>query len=32
MYDLDAPLSWDFASYNERLDMIKDFLRGTGLG
>lgn len=27
VYDLDAPLSWDFATYNERLDMIKDFLR-----
>lgn len=27
VYDLDAPLSWDFPAYNQRLDLIKDFLR-----
>ncbi|HEX8096217.1 hypothetical protein [Jatrophihabitans sp.] len=27
IYDADAPREWDFATYNERLDLIKDFLR-----
>ncbi len=26
VYEIDAPASWDFSSYNERLDMIKEFL------
>jgi hypothetical protein len=26
IYDVDAPLSWDFATYNERLDLIREFL------
>ncbi len=26
IYDADAPPEWDFATYNERLDLIKDFL------
>jgi len=27
IYDTDAPLSWDFSSYNERSDLIREFLR-----
>ena len=27
IYDIDAPRDWDFSTYNERLDIIKDFLR-----
>jgi tetratricopeptide (TPR) repeat protein len=27
VYDIDAPLSWDFDSYNSRSDIIKSFLR-----
>jgi hypothetical protein len=27
IYDVDAPPEWDFATYNGRLDLIKDFLR-----
>jgi hypothetical protein len=27
IYHVDAPLEWDFASYNRRLDLIRDFLR-----
>jgi hypothetical protein len=26
IYDVDAPLSWDFATYNERTDLIREFL------
>ncbi len=26
IYDLDAPASWDFATYNERIDIIRDYL------
>jgi hypothetical protein len=26
IYDVDAPLSWDFATYNERIDLIREFL------
>jgi tetratricopeptide (TPR) repeat protein len=26
IYDVDAPLSWDFATYNERIDLIRQFL------
>jgi hypothetical protein len=26
IYDVDAPREWDFVTYNERLDLIKDFL------
>lgn len=26
IYDVDAPLSWDFATYNERSDLIRRFL------
>ena len=29
VYDADAPPDWDFRTYNERLDLIKDFLRRT---
>ena len=27
IYDADAPREWDFQTYNERLDLIKDYLR-----
>lgn len=27
IYDVDAPREWDFTTYNERLDLIKEFLR-----
>jgi hypothetical protein len=27
IYDVDAPREWDFATYNGRLDLIKEFLR-----
>jgi hypothetical protein len=27
IYDVGAPAEWDFATYNGRLDLIKDFLR-----
>ncbi len=30
VYDVDAPLSWDFATYNGRSDIIKPFLRDEG--
>ena len=30
VYDLTAPLSWDFKTYNERPDLIEDYLRGNG--
>ena len=30
VYDVDAPPDWDFVSYNERLDLIKEFLRRSG--
>lgn len=26
IYDIDAPASWDFATYNERIDIIRDYL------
>lgn len=26
IYDVDAPLSWDFTTYNERIDLIREFL------
>jgi hypothetical protein len=26
IYDIDAPLSWDFATYNQRADIIRPFL------
>lgn len=26
IYDVDAPPSWDFATYNERIDLIREFL------
>jgi hypothetical protein len=26
IYDVDAPLSWDFPTYNDRIDVIRDFL------
>jgi tetratricopeptide (TPR) repeat protein len=26
VYDLDAPLSWSFEDYNQRLDLIKDYI------
>jgi hypothetical protein len=30
VHDLTAPLSWDFATYNERPDLIEGFLRERG--
>lgn len=27
IYDVDAPRDWNFAAYNQRLDLIKEFLR-----
>jgi hypothetical protein len=30
IYDVDAPLSWDFDTYNSRRDIIKPFLRDQG--
>ena len=32
IYDVDAPLAWDFHSYNGRTDMIVPFLRSKSLG
>ncbi|HEX8611289.1 MAG TPA: hypothetical protein VF800_08390 [Telluria sp.] len=26
IYDVDAPASWDFATYNERIDLIREYL------
>jgi hypothetical protein len=26
IYDIDAPSSWDFATYNERIDIIREYL------
>ncbi|MDP3280436.1 MAG: hypothetical protein Q8M57_05210 [Nitrosomonas sp.] len=26
IYDIDAPASWDFATYNERIDIIREYL------
>ena len=30
VYDVDAPLTWDFATYNGRNDIIKSFLKQVG--
>ena len=32
IYDVDAPLSWNFATYNERGDLIRDFLNANNAG
>lgn len=32
VYDIDAPASWDFATYNERIDIIRDYLRARRPG
>ena len=32
IYDVDAPSSWDFATYNERIDLIREFLRARQAG
>jgi hypothetical protein len=32
IYDSDAPLSWDFATYNERVDTIREYLRTQRAG
>lgn len=32
VYDVDAPASWNFATYNERQDLIRDFLQASHAG
>ena len=32
VYDVDAPASWDFATYNERIDLIREFLQASHAG
>ena len=32
IYDVDAPLSWDFPTYNERGDLIREFLNASHAG